>query len=748
MKIAVVFPPFHHRKFSENLKVIDEEFVLAPPIILAYVTAIMEKSGHEVILIDAHALNLSKEQVLQRIKMFNSDLLAFRLDTYNFQETLEWIRYLKINTGLSTLVGGINMSLYPYETLKHREIDYGMIGEAIESLPQFLEAFENSKSYKHIQGLCWRDTDGRVYANFPSKKLVNFDRYPFPSRHLLPNEIYHSFVSQRKNFTVMLTSTGCPYRCSFCAIAALNHYRERSWKSVIKEIEECYYDYGIREIDFFDATFFINKQKNLKLFQEIRKRGLKINWTCRTRVDVVDKEILKEASRAGCRMIFWGIESNSQEVLDGINKGIKQNQTISAIKTSKKFGISNLGFLMVGNPGESEETVKNTVKFAKDLELDYVQICRTIAKPGTELHKKLIKETGYDYWKEFVSCKVDEMRIPAPWVKMTQEKVEILLRRAYYSFYFRPKYIIHTILNTKSIRELLRYIKVGIRMITHYFYTDVSIAKSSKLIKRIAHWELKPSRKTVSNISKTAVVIPVCNERKNILGLLKKIIALYPSMKIFVVDSESTDGTGETVKRFSVMYPQVNLIKTEKRNRGNERGMAIKKGFCTALSKGAEVIVEMDADFSHDPKEISEFLSCIKSFDMVIGSRYVTGGSEAGRSILRRIASRLANSYIRKMLHIKKINDCTSGYRCYKKRALESIDIESIKSKEGTAALIETVYRAKEKGLKIKEIPIIYRNRKYGYSKIDLNTIFRNLDVVTELATRSGGTRDRTAKLM
>ncbi|MCX7716683.1 MAG: cobalamin B12-binding domain-containing protein, partial [Endomicrobia bacterium] len=115
MRIVIIFPPFHHKKFSENLKVVDEEFTLSPPIILAYVASVMEQTGHNVVIIDAHALRLTKEEVLLRIKNFNPDLLAFRVETYNFPETLRWIQYLKVSTGKPVLVGGINMDLYPLE---------------------------------------------------------------------------------------------------------------------------------------------------------------------------------------------------------------------------------------------------------------------------------------------------------------------------------------------------------------------------------------------------------------------------------------------------------------------------------------------------------------------------------------------------------------------------------------------------------------------------------------------------------
>lgn len=471
MHIALVFPPFQHRKFSENLKVVDEEFILAPPIILAYVSAILEQAGHEVRLIDANVLKLSKEETLRQTLDFRPDLLGFRMDTYNFQETLEWIRYLKEKTRLPVIVGGINITNYPLESFSHPEIDYGIVGEAIESLPKFLRITENGDDLHKVEGLVWRK-NGKIKINPPKSNLVDFDSYPFPARHLLPNEKYHSFISQRKNFTIILTSTGCPFKCKFCVIARLP-YRERSPKNVVDEIEQCYYDYGIREIDIFDGTFFINKKRTLEICEEINRRGIKVDWTCRSRADVLNEEVLREASRAGCREINLGIESAVPEILEGINKQIKVEQVKKAVKLCNEFGIRVLGFFMFGNPGETEESLKKTIDFMLSLNIDFVQICRTIAKPKTDLDDLLIKETGRDYWREFVLGKVGEERLPTPWTKLSQRKIEKYLKLAYYKFFFRPKYIWRRIVQLKSFSELWKYVRVAIRMLWHYFYWDV-----------------------------------------------------------------------------------------------------------------------------------------------------------------------------------------------------------------------------------------------------------------------------------
>jgi radical SAM superfamily enzyme YgiQ (UPF0313 family) len=471
MRIALIHCPVGHRIFSENLKVVDEEFCLAPPIILAYVAAILEKAGHKVILIDANALRLTKEQALKILKSFLPDVIGFRTDSYWFHRIVEWADYLKTTLRVKIIIGGINVTLYPKESLSYPCFDYGIAGEAIESLPQLISALEKKEGVNGIKGLVYRDK-GEVIINPPSDKPINFDNYPFPARHLLPNHLYYSFTSQLKNYTVMLTSTGCPFKCSFCAISNLA-YRERSPRNVIDEIEECYKQYNVREIDFFDATFFINKQRAIEICEEIVRRKIKIEWSCRSRVDVVDENILKSASRAGCKKIYYGIESSSALVLKNINKDIDDDQITHAINITGKYGINALGFFMVGNPSDTKESILSSIEFAKKLNLDFIQICRTIAKPDTELNARLIKTYGTDYWREYILGRRQEMRLPTPWSTLSEYEIEKYVRKFYRDFYFRPPYIIKRLRKVKSPVELMRYIKVA----TKWFISNYSDLK-------------------------------------------------------------------------------------------------------------------------------------------------------------------------------------------------------------------------------------------------------------------------------
>jgi radical SAM superfamily enzyme YgiQ (UPF0313 family) len=477
MRIAFIHCPFGHRIFSENLKVVDEDFCLAPPIILAYVAAIAEKAGHEVRIIDAHSLRLSKEKVLDMLKDFSPDMVGFRADTYWFHTAVEWARFLKERMQVKVLVGGINITLYPEESFSYDCFDYAIAGEAAESLPALLCAIERGQDLSGVHGLLYRK-GGKAVFNPPSDKVVPFDDYPFPARHLLPNNIYRSFLSQRRNYTIMLSSTGCPYNCRFCAIARIE-CRYRDPLKVTDEIEQCYKDFAVREIDFFDGTFFFPKERGMKICEEIIKRKIKLDWSCRSRVDVVDEDILKIAAAAGCKKVYYGIESSSEEVLGNISKGINRKAIFRAVNLTRKHGINTLGFFMVGNPGDDRKSIEASIRLAKMLKLDFVQVCRTIAKPNTDLHDLLIERYGRDYWKEYILGTRKEERLPNPWSSLSEEEIEGYLRRFYNEFYFRPGYMLRRVCKARSPEELFHYFRSGLRWFFRN-YSDVGRVKKAQ----------------------------------------------------------------------------------------------------------------------------------------------------------------------------------------------------------------------------------------------------------------------------
>lgn len=730
MKIALVFPPYTHKIFSENISTVDEEFCLAPPIILAYVAAIMERCGHKVILIDARALNLSKEDVLKRLEFFRPDILGFRSESYHFHDAVEWIGYLKRNLKVPVITGGPNLSLYPEETLSHSEVDYGIIGEAIESLPALLRAIEDKKDLKNIPGIAYKDSAARVHINTSPGHYVEFDQYPFPSRHLLPNERYYSFISQRKNFTIMLTSTGCPYRCGFCAIHPNTKYRLRSAMNVVDEIEVCYKEFGVREIDFFDATFFLGKSRLFEIFREIKRRNLKFEWSCRSRVDVVDEDILQHAANAGCRQIYYGIESVNQQVLGAIKKDIELDQVRRAIKYSRKCGIKAMGFFMVGNSGDTKNSVRDTIVFAKDLGLDFIQVCRAIAKPGTELDKIMIDKTRKDYWRQHIKGDKIKGRLPTPWAILSESQIEALTKEFYLKFYFRPSMLWRRIMQLKSLSELQRYVRVGWKMLLQkselYSHVITDTTEAEITLEKSDEY-LADARK-----AKVALVVPTYNEKDNISGIIKAILDILPQAYIVVIDDNSPDGTAGIVQGLCRKNNRIHLVR---RTNKSGLGQAYKEGFTYVLkSLDAEYIFEMDADFSHDPRYLPIFIYYAGKFDLVTGSRFLRRVSIKNRSIWRNIIS-LTTKWLANFIIGLRLSDVTTGFKCFRREMLEKIDFSRIKS-QGYAFQIEVSYDVDRVGGDIKEIPIIFYERTAGSSKMSNRILIEGIYLVIRLLAK------------
>ncbi len=226
---------------------------------------------------------------------------------------------------------------------------------------------------------------------------------------------------------------------------------------------------------------------------------------------------------------------------------------------------------------------------------------------------------------------------------------------------------------------------------------------------------------------KVVVVIPTYNERENISTLLDKIDSLgLEDVETVVVDDNSPDGTWEVVEERK--SPHIHLLR---RIEEKGRGLAGVAGFKYAVDVGGEIVVEMDGDLSHDPSYIPDFLGAVERFDVVLGSRFVKGGGSQGRSFLRQCISKMAASYIRIVLGFC-VNDPTSGFRCFKRKVLEEINLSTLTAR-GPFIVTEVLFRCHRKGFKIGEIPIVFKERSRGRSKLGFRVLIGNIFRVLKL---------------
>jgi dolichol-phosphate mannosyltransferase len=224
------------------------------------------------------------------------------------------------------------------------------------------------------------------------------------------------------------------------------------------------------------------------------------------------------------------------------------------------------------------------------------------------------------------------------------------------------------------------------------------------------------------------VVIPTYNERESIEALIREVLSLSLELNILVVDDHSPDGTGTIVSSLGEESPKVSLL-TRKKRKG--RGSAGVDGFKKALEMGADLIIEMDADFSHHPRHIPELVAKANNYQVVLGSRFVAGGADRDRGMLRQMVTRMAGLYVRTSLGIK-IRDVSSGYRCFRKEVFEKVDLEDMIS-AGPAIVLEILYKVCLNGFSVKEVPIIFEDRRQGQTKLDTITLLETLVMVLRL---------------
>ncbi len=464
MRLAIVFNPFAYKLHEENLRIVQRYFGLFPPLSTTWVAAIARKAGHEATIIDARTLNLSRDDVVDRLREFQPDIVGFMMTTYMFRESLSWAEHIKKHLKVPIILGGYNLRVYPRESLMNETADFGCVNSALVTLPRLFEELEGARRFDDVPGLVYKNDKGEIIQTPSPAQEESFIDYPMPYRDCLPNELYEEFPTERKNFTVMVTSKGCPAHCTFCEAGGTSH-NPRTVTQVVDEMEYCYNNLGIREIDIFDYEFPLNRKRTMGICAEIKRRKLDILWACRSRIDSVNEDVLREMASAGCGRIYYGIESGLQVVLDQVNKGITLKQIEDTIRMTKEFNIRPLGFFLTGTPGETKQTIRATLKFAKKLDLDYVQFSKLTAKPLTGLWRKLVEDTGYDYWKEYILGNAEEAALPRPWTDLTNEQIDKLTKQAYVRYHSRPIFLIRHTLKVRSFGEFIRKFRAFIEML-------------------------------------------------------------------------------------------------------------------------------------------------------------------------------------------------------------------------------------------------------------------------------------------
>lgn len=456
MRILVLNPPFFP-KFSRNSRspAVTKGGTIYYPIWLSYATGVLEKENFEVKLVDAPAENLTMKDVIEIAKNFKPKLVVCDTSTPSIKSDIKVAEELKKITSAFVVLVGTHVSALP-ETLSTTNLDAIARREYDYTIKDLALVLMKGKDISSVKGLTYKK-NGKLIHNPDREYIENLDELPFVTsvykKHL---DIYNYFYSSANHPMVMIMSgRGCPFRCFFCnwpQIFLGRRYRLRSAENLVSEFEYVVENLPeVREIGIEDDTFTADLERVKKICRLLIEKGInkKIKWWANTRVNL-DLETMKLMKRAGCRLVIPGYESGVQEILNNSNKGITLSQSREFAKNAKKAGLMVHGCFIIGLPGETEETIKKTIQFAKELDPDDAQFFPLIPYPATEAYE-WAKKNNYLITEDFSKWATKEgwhnCIISTP--QLSNEQIIEWTNKAKMSFYLRPKFFL------KAFRKML-----------------------------------------------------------------------------------------------------------------------------------------------------------------------------------------------------------------------------------------------------------------------------------------------------
>ena len=431
MKVTLVNPPYPPAVHSH------------PPFIplgIAYLGAVAEKEGHEVTVIDCQAEKLNYEAFRERIKRTPSDAIGVTATTLLYKSAMKLIDTAKQeHPQATTMLGGSHGTFWDENALnEYPSLDIVVRREGETTFTELLNKLQTKTGINNVQGITYRNKTGKITRNPDRPFIENLDDLPFPAHHLLPLD---ALKRMGKILFPLMTSRGCVFWCDFCSTVRMfgRGYRWRSAENVVDEMEMIHNKYGIDQFTFYDDAFSVNRKRVIKICEELHTRKLDLTWDCGTRVDMVDRELLTTMHNAGCIAVWLGVESGSEIILNAMNKGIKLNQTRQAYKTAHEVGLMTIANVVIGFPGETEQTAKTTINFVKELNPDDVGFYIATPYPGTPMYEQ-VKKNGWLKVTDFNKYDTAGPTFETPW--LTMEQLAKIRYKAYQDFYLRLGYVL------------------------------------------------------------------------------------------------------------------------------------------------------------------------------------------------------------------------------------------------------------------------------------------------------------------
>ena len=385
--VTLVYPYFRPRH--------DNSIFRLPPLGLCYIVSFLRQHGITTNLVDCTFM--SQGEAIEKVKASKPTIVGVYSMFSMKQSALEMARQLNDSCEL-LVAGGPLPTLCPEDFLE--DFDVVAVGEGERTLLELVDTVRSGRSLTDIKGIVYKDrkiNPQRTIIRAPPREPTDdLDSFPFPARDQLDHQAYKRHY-QKSGYTItsIITSRGCPFNCDFCSRAVFgNTFRSRSAKNIVDEIETVK-TLGYDRVWFADDCFTLNRKRLLNICNEIIKRRLHMDWECLSRVDTIDGEVANKMKQAGCARVFFGLESGNDAVLALMKKQATVNQAKKAVQTAKSAGIQVGAFFILGYPGENNETILDTIRFASELPLDYLSFTMPYPIPGTSLYERVKDRIEY-----------------------------------------------------------------------------------------------------------------------------------------------------------------------------------------------------------------------------------------------------------------------------------------------------------------------------------------------------------------
>jgi len=457
LRVMLINPPVSFDVFYGEWDMSDVKSS-SPPLGVLALASMIRKYGYEVKVVDAHAEGFGISEILSEIKDFNPDVVGVTAMTVMISAAAEIAKAIKdYDSSIITILGGVHVTAEPIETLKrYPSFDFAVVGEGEVVFTEFLETIRKGSVLEKVQSLVWKNK-GEINVNQRRAFFKGLDEFPPPAFDLVPNLFNHYrlsvFGTKKFKSVGLVTSRGCTGKCTFCDLGVVGRgFRFHSAQYLINLMKDLHKNYNVSDFLFYDDLFVGSRPRLKEICETIINEKLPFTWSCCARADFLHPDMMALMKKAGCWMIEVGIESGCQRIIDSMRKNVSKERISECVNSINDAGMVSKGNFIFGNPGETHDSIMESIDFACGLKLNYAQHTFLQPLPGSELYETAWRYGNFDpSWDRFNTFSINF--IP---YGFTRDDLIAYSKIFWRRFYLRPHVMWQELKKLRTMEDLKR----------------------------------------------------------------------------------------------------------------------------------------------------------------------------------------------------------------------------------------------------------------------------------------------------